>query len=786
MNNITDTNSINNNMNDNKDNKRRQSIMILNVPDYVNDVIRTAFDLMYDETCSYLSSVHVLLSVITYIDNKDKILSKCGTTYAKMMTSYQYLAGAGDYGLDYGKDGDNPNRFLTDWVINFLANVQSAKVDNYESYFLKFLLDNRDEDLETYLNYVGVSLEKIISVNDKDFKIPAEIARFVVNQNEVVKEKNEETYELEDYVDQMINVLCRKTRKNPCLVGESGVGKTTAVDALVKRINSGDVPKRLKNVKVLSINSSALMSNTFLRGTFEAKLEALFNFAKKNKVILFMDEIHTFMSLGKGGGDDSQSAGNLIKQYLSSGEISIIGTTTNKEWHKYIESDAALKNRLQDINIKEPSIDETINIVKSSIKNYEKYHDLVVSDDAVVSAVKLSDRYMTSQKLPSKAFIVLDDACANVEIAHEKDKEKVVKVSDVEKVVSKITGVDVTKLNKSDFEKLKGLDDTLHKKIVGQENAVDKVVRAIKRGKVGVRDANKPVASFLFVGPTGVGKTLLCKIVSEQVYEKKESFIRIDMSEFSEKHSSSKLIGTAPGYVGYGQGGNLTERVKKNPNSLILLDEIEKADPQVFDIFLQVLDDGILTDGEGNTVDFKNCIIVMTSNAGYGVEQFKHSNMGFNANSELNTDDYNKREEIAKKELESTFRPEFLNRIDNIVIFDKITKEQAVDIAKLELNKVIDRLKEQDINVCFTEAVYNMIVDKGYSEKFGARNIIRAVQENILDEITDAIINEEMKAGKVYRVDYQNKRVTISEVMMSLNIGDGVLLNEYKYNIMNK
>ena len=712
-------------------------IQLMGIPKYINSVLNTSLNLCYQYNCSKVNGVMILLAVLILMDDKEREerLRKCNSTYSLLISSFEYKVDSGEYGVsDVKSPTDVLHTYVTDiidFVLGYDDNVDLACA------FLEALNSDRDKYLEEYLEYTELDLQKLISLKKEEFVIPDSLRKFVTDTHKLVRDKSEKIENVDIYVDKLINVLCRKNKKNPCLVGEAGVGKTSIVEALVKRIDSGDVPECMLNKHVVSISSSNMIGGTKYRGDFEERMSALFKFASKENVILFLDEIHTFMGLGKNG-DSSQSAGNNIKEYLSDGRISVIGTTTNKEWHKFIESDSALNRRLQQINVDEPSIEVSIKMIRDAITNYEDFHNVSISEESIESAVRLSDRYMKLEKLPDKAFKIIDQACATVKIRKKNNKK--VTENDIMMVVSDLTGIELSKIKMSELNKLKDLKENIHKQLVGQENAINKVVKAVIRGKTGVADSNKPVASMLFVGPTGVGKTELCKILSKELFNSRDSFIRIDMSEFSAEYSTSKLIGSAPGYVGYGEGGILTEKVKKHPYSLVLLDEIEKANPKVFDSFLQVLDDGRLTDSEGQTVDFTNCIIIMTSNAGYGADSFKKSSLGFSAtdNTEI---DYNKREQIAIKELENTFRPEFLNRIDNIVIFDNITKEQSVNIAKLALNKLEDRLKNNKFLIKFDISVANYIADKGYSEKYGARNINRTVQEIVEDKIAEDIVN---------------------------------------------
>ena len=446
----------------------------------------------------------------------------------------------------------------------------------------------------------------------------------------------------------------------------------------------------------------------------------------------------------------------MIKKALSDGDIRIIGATTDKEYHKFIEKDSAFDRRLQVINVKEPSIEDAISMIKGSISNYSKFHNVDITEKCIESAVKLSDRYIKDKALPAKAYKVLDQAATIVKL----DGRKVTTPDDILHTVSNITGINVNRLDKSEAKQLLKLEDTIGKKLIGQKNAVRTVCKAIRRSKAGVREEGKPLASFLFVGPTGVGKTELCKVLSDEVAIGDNSFIKVDMSEFSEKYSTSKMIGTAPGYVGYGEGGQLTEKVKHNPYSLILFDEIEKAHPDTFNMFLQLLDEGRMTDGEGNTVDFTNCIIVMTSNAGYGAEKLNRGNIGFASDNSQNAEDT---EKIAMEALKETFKPEFLNRLDNIVVFDKLNTKQCKDIVKLMLNKLSKRIYDNnEITVRFADSIVNSIAEKGFSDEYGARNLRREIQNTIEDILADEILSGALASGDTATVSMRNNKIHIT------------------------
>lgn len=761
-------------------------VALQGVPGYINLIINDAINNCVQNKCSKLNKVHLLLAVLDTIENIEEKMESVGCYYNAVLDSFEYKVSCDDYGTKDWKPGeiganiinDNIADFITA-MLNEISHVAPAETIYMPVVALKILNEYPDRELEEFLDYVELDLDILIDeingiMKEEEFKN----CEYLVDFDALVANKNETIENVDEYVDKIINVLCRKNKKNPCLVGESGVGKTTIVEALSKRIQSGDVPSYLRDKKIYQVNASALIGGTRFRGDFEQRVKELFEFAKEKDIILFMDEIHQALMLGKNGEDSSGSLGNSLKTHLNDGSISIIGTTTNDEWHKYIESDSSLKRRIQDITVYEPTLDATINIVKNTLNNYTNYHDIEVTEDAIVHAVKLSDKYMKSEKFPDKAFKIIDQACATAKIERDKTgKDQKVNKRVVNIVVSEITGIEIDKLTVTDVDQLKKLEETIHQNLIGQDNAVSTVAKAVRRGKIGLKEKDKPIASMLFVGPTGVGKTELCKLVATEVFGRKDSFIRVDMSEFNDEASITKLIGSAPGYVGYGKGGGLTEKVKKNPYSLVLLDEVEKAHPKVFDTFLQVLDDGRLTDGEGQTVDFTNCIIVMTSNAGYGADSFNKKQLGFGSSNDTKAITYAEKENLAKKALENTFKPEFLNRIDKVVIFDAITKEQSKEIAKLSLKKLKHRLSEIGIIARFSDSLVEHIAELGYSEKYGARNINRTIQNEVDDLLTDAIIDGTMKENYIYVIDYKNNKITIEEMNYNTKKVEEVQIN---------
>lgn len=598
----------------------------------------------------------------------------------------------------------------------------------------------------------------------------------------------------DDEVRRVIEILNRRNKNNPVLIGEPGVGKTAIVEGLALKISQGDVPQKLKNKEVYLLDVSSLVANTGIRGQFEQRMKQLIQElqARKN-IILFIDEIH--LLVGAGSAEGSMDAGNILKPALARGELQVVGATTLKEYRQ-IEKDAALERRFQPVIVKEPSIEEAISILKGIQEKYEQYHQVKYSEDAIKACVTLSHRYIQDRFLPDKAIDLMDEAGSRLnlkaepaneadihdrlkQIAHEKEKalkeeryelaaklrdeeaalekqleqgkdkqQAIVQVEDIQKIIEEKTGIPVGKLQEDEQAKMKHLEENLAKKIIGQEDAVRKVAKAIRRSRAGLKAKNRPIGSFLFVGPTGVGKTELSKTLALELFGSKDAMIRLDMSEYMEKHSVSKLIGSPPGYVGHEEAGQLTEKVRRNPYCIILLDEIEKAHPDVQHIFLQILEDGRLTDSQGRTVSFKDTVIIMTSNAGAGAKQV---HVGFNSTVE--------KESSILESLGSFFKPEFLNRFDAIIEFKPLDKEDYLKIVDLMLEEVRNTLKEQNISLDVTEKAKEKLVEIGYHPSFGARPLRRVIQEHIEDKIADILLDGEVHNHLI--ADVENEEIVI-------------------------
>ncbi len=612
----------------------------------------------------------------------------------------------------------------------------------------------------------------------------------------------------EQEIERVIQILCRRTKNNPCLIGEPGVGKTAIAEGLAQRIVSGDVPEILRGKRVISLDLTGMVAGTKYRGDFEERIKAAVDeVIADDSVILFIDEIHNIV--GAGAAEGSTDAANILKPSLARGEMQVIGATTITEYRKNIEKDAALERRFQPVTVGEPSNDDSLLILKGLRPKYEAHHGVKITDEALNAAINLSVRYITDRYLPDKAIDLIDEAGSRARLKNtsptedikdmeaeiqkteelknaaveSQDFEKAAKLRDeikrlkeklegekeslrqssggvvgeneIAEIVSSWTGVPVTQLTKTESERLLSLEKILHKRIVGQNEAVETLSKAIRRGRVGLKDPSRPIGSFIFLGPTGVGKTELCKALAESLFGSENAMIRLDMSEYMEKHTVSRLIGSPPGYVGFDEGGQLTEKVRKKPYSVVLFDEIEKAHPDVFNILLQILDDGILTDSQGRKVNFKNTVIVMTSNIGARLITDKKQAFGFGAE-ESAEQDYNTIKALVLGELKKAFRPEFLNRVDDMVVFHKLTQDDIESIAEKLLNALSKKLEALSISSEFKEDAIKAIAKEGFDEVYGARPLKRAIQNKIEDALSEKMLEGEINSGDKVIIDYKD------------------------------
>lgn len=614
----------------------------------------------------------------------------------------------------------------------------------------------------------------------------------------------------EKEIQRVIQILSRRNKNNPCLIGEPGVGKTAIAEGLALKIVQDEVPELLKNKKIVALDLTSMVAGTKYRGDFEERIKKAMDEVKNAKdVILFIDEVHTIM--GAGAAEGAVDAANILKPSLARGEIQVIGATTIDEYRKNIEKDAALERRFQPVTVGEPTEEESIEILKGLRDKYEAHHKVKITDEAIESAVKMSSRYIADRYLPDKAIDLIDEAASKVRLnaytipdnlksmeaeikrleqekqsavtaqdfesaASIRDKEnslkelldgekekwknssshdvKAVSTEDIAAIVSGWTGIPVSQLTKEESERLLNMEDILHKRIVGQDKAVSSVSRAIRRGRVGLKNPNRPIGSFIFLGPTGVGKTELCKALAETMFGDENAIIKLDMSEYMEKHTVSKLIGSPPGYVGFDEGGQLTEKIRRKPYSVVLFDEIEKAHPDVFNMLLQILEDGVLTDSQGRKVSFKNAVIIMTSNVGASKITENRQSLGF---SHENEDSNKTIEELVMPDLKRTFKPEFLNRLDEIIVFNQLEKDDIKEIARRMLLTLKKRLNDMNIEVEFTDDAVGAIADAGFDKVYGARPLRRAIQSKIEDKLSELILDGTVKPDSKCTVDFKDK-----------------------------
>ena len=621
----------------------------------------------------------------------------------------------------------------------------------------------------------------------------------------------------EKEIQRIIQILIRRTKNNPVLIGEPGVGKSAVVEGLAQRIAQGNVPEMLLGKRVLSLDMGSMVAGTKYRGEFEERLKNVMDeLHKAGNVLLFIDEIHTI--IGAGASEGSLDAANILKPALSRGEMQCIGATTLDEYRKHIEKDAALERRFQPVTVGEPTAEETLSILFGLRDRYEAHHKVRITDEALTAAVRLSDRYITDRYLPDKAVDLMDEAASRVRIqactappdvreqekrleaviiekkeaiSHQdfekaaalRDQERnlnreiaekraewsrsqttvrdVVTEEDIAQVVSQWTGIPVNRMTEQEAQRLIHLEESLHKRLIGQEEAVSAVARAIRRARAGLKDPKRPIGSFIFLGPTGVGKTELCRALGEAMFGDEDSVIRLDMSEYMEKHTVSRLVGSPPGYVGYEEGGQLTEAVRRKPYSVVLLDEVEKAHPDVFNILLQILEDGRLTDNTGRTVSFKNTIVVMTSNA--GAHAIGTGRMGFGVSRKEEARDYEAMKESVMKEVKDLFRPEFINRVDEMIVFHALSEEEIRRITEMMMKQVAARLEEQEIRLTWDDAVIRKLAEDGYDPKFGARPLRRLIQRTVEDTLSEELLQGHIQLGKAVELTVKDGEIALAE-----------------------
>lgn len=784
---------------------------------------------------NYIGTEHILLGLI----HKDSgvaatLLAKSGVTEQKIMEVIRELIAPSGNVSVLERDGYSPRavQILKD------ADKQAERFGCSQTgteHILLAIIKEGDNIAARLLFTIGINLQKLYVDTLIAMGEDPNLAKEDLN----AKKKNNPTKTLNQYskdltkmaaegkldpvigreneILRVIQILSRRTKNNPCLIGEPGVGKTAIAEGLAMRIAAKEVPQTLVDKRVVTLDLSALVAGSKYRGEFEERIKKVIaEVIQAGNIILFLDEIHTIV--GAGGAEGSIDASNILKPSLARGEIQLIGATTIEEYRKYLSKDAALERRFQPVNVEEPTVSEAIEILQGIKHKYEEHHMVTISDEAVESAVKLSKRYINDRNLPDKAIDLIDEAAAAIRLkgmnlppqcheleeqikkmdlqiersfkfdafmqAHEiklqqdelvkkynrlkerhakkmKDRSLIVNENDIADVVSMWTKIPVSKLAEKESERLLRLESILHKRVIGQKEAVTAVAKAMRRGRVGLADPNKPIGSFLFLGPTGVGKTELSKALAEAMFGSENALIRVDMSEYMEPHSVAKMVGSPPGYVGHDDGGQLSEKVRRNPYSVILFDEIEKAHPDVFNILLQVLDEGHITDSKGRKVNFKNTILIMTSNAGAS-RIVEPKNLGFAATT-TEKQNYNKMKDSVMEEVKRLFKPEFINRIDEIMVFHQLNKEDMTKIVTLLSKNLCTRCKNQmDIDLTITPALKSYIVDKFSDLKMGARPLKRAIQTEIEDVMAEEILAGNIKPGQKIRAGIQDKKVVFS------------------------
>lgn len=768
----------------------------------------------------YIGTEHILLGILKEDGYAKGILEKNGVDYSKINKTVDKYLGKGEIVIPKSELLFTPRtKVLFDEAFKEAKKLSHKKIN--PEHLLLSILNENDGVAYTMLTFTKINLDKLkndikdflesdvakdnsqeIEEDDLDEKMPM-LSKYSSNLTRLARQgKLDPVIGRSKENQRVLEILCRRIKNNPCLIGEPGVGKTAVIEGLAQRIIDGNIPEILKGKQIYSLDLTSLIAGAKYRGEFEDRLKKVMAEIKDNKnIIIFIDEIHSI--IGAGGAEGAIDASNILKPSLARGDIQCIGATTIEEYRKHIEKDSALERRFQPVLVEEPTNDETLEILRGIRGKYEEHHKVKITDEALEAAVNMSDRYVCDRFMPDKAIDLIDEASSKIRIetlvdppdlkelndkisrikrekenciqiqefekaASLRDEERklkneleefsnewtknnsekilIVKKENIAKVVSSWTNIPVEKLTEEESNKLLNLEENLHKRVIGQNEAIELVAKAVRRARVGLKNPNRPIGSFIFLGPTGVGKTELSKALAESIFSHENNMIRIDMSEYMEKHSVSKLIGAPPGYVGYDEGGQLTEAVRRKPYSVVLLDEIEKAHPDVFNILLQILEDGRLTDGKGKVVNFKNTIIIMTSNVGaHNIK--KQKNVGFFTDDNWNKE-YDSMKESILEELRATFKPEFLNRIDDTIVFHKLRKEDMLKIANIMLKEVKRRLDENEIYIEFTDESKDYIINKCDVKEFGARPLRRVITKEIEDKISEELLN-----GKIKRLE---------------------------------
>ena len=794
-----------------------------------NDVLNLAMKAAENFGHTYIGSEHILIGVLKENTSYGaQLLSEKGVTLENIEELIKESAGVGNPTALSPNDFTPTAKRVLEVSFQLARGMRNSFVGT--EHLLLALLRESDSGAVKLLNACGVDAESFTEELVSDLSKPN--AEFRGSRSGKKGKSNTPTLDefgtdltekaqnggidpvigREKEIERVIQILSRRTKNNPCLIGEPGVGKTAIAEGLALKIVKDEVPELLAGKKIVALDLTSMVAGTKYRGDFEERIKKAMDEVKNAKnVILFIDEVHTL--IGAGAAEGAVDAANILKPALARGEIQVIGATTIDEYRKNIEKDAALERRFQSVMVGEPTEEEAIEILKGLRDKYEAHHKVKISDEAIENAVKMSARYIADRFLPDKAIDLIDEAASRVRLkaftappnlksmeqeikrleqekasavksqdfetaAKLRDKEKElqtlldgekekwknlsgkeikeVTTEDIANVVSSWSGIPVTQLTEEESERLLNMEKILHERIVGQDKAVSAVSKAIRRGRVGIKNPNRPLGSFIFLGPTGVGKTELCKSLAEAMFGSEEAIIKLDMSEYMEKHTVSKLIGSPPGYVGFEEGGQLTEKIRRKPYSVVLFDEIEKAHPDVFNMLLQILEDGVLTDSKGRKVSFKNAIIIMTSNVGASKITNGTTSLGFGESGNENKNI----EELVTEDLKKTFKPEFLNRIDEIIVFNRLEKDDIKEIAKRMLGSLDKRLAEMDITLSFTDNAISAIADAGFDDVYGARPLRRAIQQKIEDPLSELMLEKKVVSGGSYVADYKDGKFT--------------------------
>jgi len=796
-----------------------------------NEALNQAINSASQMGHTYVGSEHLLLGLLRIGSGvAAAVLNKNGVTAEKIEDLMRFNIGAGtptrlspDYFTPRAKrvlenaiSGCNSMGKKYVGTEHLLVGILSDQ-DNFAIKFIKELGGDITAITSSALEASGADIQNMSGINSKDPGVTKSGKTDMLQKYgrdltaEAEKGKIDPVIGRATEIERIIQILCRRTKNNPCLIGEPGVGKTAIIEGLAQRIVDGNVPEILLDKRLFILDLTGMVAGTKYRGDFEERIKSVVDEVKKSSdVILFIDEIHTI--IGAGSAEGSTDAANILKPSLARGDFQLIGATTISEYRKNIEKDSALERRFQTVTVAEPNEDDAIQILKGLKDKYEAHHKVTITDDAITAAVKLSSRYINDRFLPDKAIDLIDEAASRVRLSTStlpeevksaeerldavkaekddainsqeferaaalRDKEKTIEKEiakikqqhsaknahssgtvtqeNIAEIVSLWTGVPVVQLTEEESSRLLRLEEVLHNRLIGQHQAVSAVSKAIRRGRVGLKDPKRPIGSFIFLGPTGVGKTELCKALAEAMFGSENMMIRLDMSEYMEKHTVSRLVGSPPGYVGFEEGGQLTEKVRRNPYSVILFDEIEKAHPDVFNILLQILEDGILTDSQGRRVDFKNTVIIMTSNIGARLITDKKISFGFGDSVDTVRDENSIKSKVLE-ELKGAFRPEFLNRVDDIIVFSKLSTDEIKQIAEKMLTNLKTRLQNLNITINFSESVVSALAEKGFDAVYGARPLRREIQNRIEDALSEKILDASIKNGDTVTCDFKD------------------------------